>query len=73
MTVLIIVFVLLVLFLLSSLLYLKFGWFKRLFHDLMEWHTPDKEKEQYYDNLSLHATCKYCGKDIMQDSQGNWF
>jgi hypothetical protein len=73
MRVLIIAFVLLALFLLSSLLYLKFGWFKRLFHDLMKWHTPDKEKGQYYLNLSLHASCKYCGKDIMQDSQGNWF
>lgn len=40
---------------------------------LMKWHTPDKEKGQYYLNLSLHASCKYCGKDIMQDSQGNWF
>lgn len=26
-----------------------------------------------YDGCSFTSKCKHCGKDIMQDSQGNWF
>lgn len=26
-----------------------------------------------FDGLSLHATCSRCGKEVMMDSQGNWF
>lgn len=37
-----------------------FRWF---YHDILEWHLPN-------DNLSV---CKFCGKDIQQDSQGNWY
>lgn len=53
-------------------LYFKFGFLKFYYHDLLGWHTPDVSPH-YHDGLSEHATCKYCGKDIMQDSQGNWF
>lgn len=48
---------------------LIFNWF---FHDVMEWHLPD-DKQQEFDGCSVHAHCKFCGKEIMQDSQGNWF
>ena len=53
-------------------LYFKFGFLKFFYHDLLGWHTPD-DSPQWYDGLSDHAVCKHCGKDIMQDSQGNWF
>lgn len=53
-------------------LYFKFGFMKFWYHDVLGWHTPD-DSPQYNDGCSQHATCKYCGKDIMQDSQGNWF
>lgn len=53
------------------LLYEKFGWFKRFYHDILGWHKPTDEKE--FDGCSLKSRCKYCGKEIMQDSQGNWF
>lgn len=53
-------------------LYFKFGFMKFWYHDVLDWHTPD-DKPQHHDGCSYHATCKYCGKDIMQDSQGNWF
>lgn len=53
-------------------LYFKFGFFKFYYHDLLGWHTPD-DSPQYSDGCSQHARCKHCGKDIMQDSQGNWF
>ena len=53
-------------------LYFKFGFLKCYYHDLLGWHTPDNSPH-YHDGLSEHAKCKHCGKDIMQDSQGNWF
>lgn len=55
----------------SAIIYHKFGWFKRFYHDLLGWHKPTDEKE--FDGCSLHSKCKYCGKEIMMDSQGNWF
>ena len=53
-------------------LYYGFGWFKFFYHDFLGWHIPDNSPHTF-DGLSEHARCKYCGKDIMQDSQGNWF
>lgn len=53
-------------------LYFKFGFLKFYYHDLLGWHTPDNSP-QSYDGCSIHATCKHCKKNIMQDSQGNWF
>lgn len=53
-------------------LYFLFGFFKFFYHDFLWWHTPD-DSPQWSDGCSEHATCKYCGKDIMRDSQGNWF
>jgi hypothetical protein len=46
--------------------------FKLFYHDILEWHLPD-DKPQKFDGCSFHAHCKLCGKEIMQDSQGNWF
>lgn len=53
-------------------LYFKFGFLKFFYHDLLGWHRPS-ESPVWSDGCSDHAVCKYCGKDIMQDSQGNWF
>lgn len=53
------------------ILYLKFGWFKVFYHDILQWHEPIDEYG--FDGCSFHSVCKYCGKEIMQDSQGNWF
>ena len=43
-------------------------WF---FHDIMGWHYPDDSSS--FDGCSVHSHCRYCRKEIMQDSQGNWF
>ena len=43
-------------------------WF---FHDIMGWHYPDDSSS--FDGCSIHSCCRYCKKEIMQDSQGNWF
>lgn len=53
-------------------LYFAFGWLKFFYHDFLEWHRPDDSPETF-DGCSIHCRCKHCGKDIMQDSQGNWF
>ena len=45
--------------------------FKLFYHNIFEWHLPNEE--QGFDGCSFHSTCKLCGKEIMQDSQGNWF
>ena len=54
-------------------LYFKLGFLKFFYHDFLGWHTPDDNSPQTFDGLSVHDRCKHCGKDIMQDSQGNWF
>lgn len=41
------------------------------FHDILGWHRPNNELT--FDGLSEHSHCKFCNKEIMQDSQGNWF
>lgn len=56
----------------GSLLYFKFGFLKFYYHDLLDWHKPDESTIRSA-GCNEVATCKYCGKDIIQDSQGNWF
>ena len=68
-----IVFALLAVNGICALLYFKLGWFKKFFHDMLGWHQPDMSVDMKSDGLSLHCKCKYCGQDIMQDSQGNWY
>jgi len=36
------------------------------------WHDGNSGKISS-DGCSLHAICSKCGKEVMQDSQGNWF
>ena len=56
----------------GAALYFRFGLLKFFYHDVLGWHTPDNSP-QWSDGLSQHSRCKHCGRDIMQDSQGNWF
>ena len=37
----------------------------------MGWHYVDAVTG--FDGCSIHGVCVRCGKDVMQDSQGNWF
>jgi len=61
------------LFMISSALYLFFGLFKFLYHDILGWHEPADDENIEFDGCNKHCICKYCRKEIMQDSQGNWF
>ena len=41
--------------------------------NVLGWHIPDPNVKKTFDGLSFHSRCKYCGKEIMMDGQGNWF
>ena len=57
--------------LVGSIIYFRTGFGKRFYHDFMGCHLP--EDNVWFDGCSFRSKCKHCGKDIMQDSQGNWF
>lgn len=46
---------------------------KWFFHDILGWHEPNQEERIEIHGINIHCKCKYCGKDIIRDSQGNWF
>ena len=69
--ILITIIVLLIFSIIFSLIYIKTGFGKKFYHNIMGWHQPDDKVG--FDGCSLTATCKYCHKRILQDSQGNWF
>jgi hypothetical protein len=58
-------------FLISTLLYFAFDVGKWFYHNILGWHKPTKEIS--FDGCSKCSTCKICSKEILQDSQGNWF
>ena len=42
-------------------------WACRVFH----WHVAPSERT--FDGCSSHGVCPRCGKEVMQDSNGDWF
>jgi len=46
---------------------------RKLTHNYLGWHTVSKDQTQWHDGASFHCVCDQCGKEVMQDSQGNWF
>lgn len=40
--------------------------------EIMGWHEV-KEDFIGYDGCSFTSTCSKCGKEVLLDSQGNWF
>lgn len=63
--------VLILAFIFSSFLYERYSFCKSFFHDVLHWHEPNGTI--YLSGINLMSKCKYCNKDIIQDSQGNWF
>ncbi len=55
----------------TGVIYILTGFGKWFYHDILEWHKPSEEST--FDGCSFNSTCRYCGKRIIQDSQGNWF
>lgn len=72
-TILTILLIIFGLFSFGSVFFLSFGWLKFFYHDMLKWHKPAKGERQDFDGCNVHSVCKYCGKEIIQDSQGNWF
>ena len=64
------VFILVLLYV-PPIFYFKKGWFKKFYHDIIGWHYPDPHQKLKADDDRI--LCKYCEKEILQDSQGNWF
>lgn len=58
-------------FFIPPICYFRFGWFKFFYHDIMGWHVP--VRTLLFNGVSFKSKCKHCGKDIMMDSQGNWY
>ena len=48
-------------------LYNKYGWFKKLYHDLLNCHVP-RDK----DSRSINSKCKHCGTRIYRTWDGYW-
>lgn len=70
--ILLVIFVLILIWV-PGIVYLLTGHPKFIYHDILGWHEPDKNAKIWSDGCSSHCRCKHCGKEIMQDSQGNWF
>lgn len=45
--------------------------FKKVYHDIFGWHIPDDTRKR--EGINRCSKCRLCKKDIIQDSQGNWF
>jgi hypothetical protein len=43
----------------------------RFMCDTMGWHKSNGTAT--FDGCSLHSVCPYCEREVLQDSQGNWF
>ena len=46
---------------------------KELNCDQFDWHDGNGQAYHKFDGATFHSTCSICGKEVMQDSQGNWF
>ena len=67
-----------ILLVIGSILFVMSAWCIRpfkalnwLFHDILGWHRPNGD--YFFDGATVISHCRICGKEIMQDSQGNWF
>ena len=51
-------------------LYHRYGYGKRIYHNLLGWHLPVEQRQDW--KGTLYSQCKYCSRDIFQDSRGTW-
>ena len=66
-------FVALLVFLLCGILYVRYGLFKLVYHDIFGWHEPDETTVVETDSGNLYCRCRYCRRLMMRDGEGNWF
>jgi len=49
-------------------------WVRSFLHDKIGWHTVAHGIVGWkFDGFNVHNTCDQCGKELLRDSQGNWF
>ena len=44
----------------------------RILCKILGWHNGDGNTQRF-DGVNNSSTCSRCGKEVLQDSQGNWF
>ena len=49
----------------------KMNWIRKFTHNMLGLHKP--KGMTVSNGVTTSSHCKYCGKHIMRDSQGNWF
>lgn len=49
-----------------------FKWSHKFYHNAFGWHDGDLTPHTF-DGASNASRCSYCGKRVLQDSQGGWF
>jgi hypothetical protein len=68
--------ILVVMFLVFLVFTLTYRWLpgpvKRWGCRVLHWHIGHICRARW-DGCNMHSTCVVCGKEVMQDSQGNWF
>ena len=68
------IFIGIVLFFLVSLIFLAINnrFLPKWFCDHLHWHL-EPEINTGFNGCSFTGTCPRCGRDVMMDSNGNWF
>jgi hypothetical protein len=46
---------------------------KKLFHSLFKWHFVSSSFPIHKQGVNYISSCCFCKKNIMLDSQGNWY
>ena len=44
--------------------------FRKFLCNILDWHKPSY---MVIKGVNTYSYCRYCDKEIMRDSQGNWF
>ena len=66
------VLVFLFVYLVCGILYVRFGWYKVVYHDIFKWHEPDYAALNYHGAYYI-SRCKYCGRHIARKyPSDNW-
>jgi len=47
-------------------------WARKIYCEIFPWHNGSGIIKDF-DGCSFKSTCSRCGKEVMMDSQGNWF
>lgn len=46
---------------------------RKFLHNVLGWASPNWEAPVFWDGANPQRVCKYCQKNILEDSNGDWF